>query len=85
MNKKCQVVMLPTNKKSNSGIRNTFPTPKTQIGDLAFLDPTLSDKDICWDYQHLYILSDDQIKKDDWVYDRLEKIVLQVCKSIDGG
>lgn len=67
--KKCKVVMLPTNEKAIKG-------------DILMSSEMLYDKDIYplsfitnpyWEWnkgkQHLYIISDDEIKDGDWVYE----------------
>ncbi len=67
-----KIIMLPTEKATNLGIRNFSDSIKTKVGKLAFLYPfkdqsESTDSDVNWDYQHLYIISDDEIKEGDWV------------------
>lgn len=69
MFKKCKVVMLPTEKASNmwwSGQKLYNKGPE---------QPRTP-------YQHLYIISDDVIKEDDWLYNLQTKNVRQ-CFSIE--
>lgn len=64
MKKSAQVVMLPTNEKAEIG----FLTQKgKERGHLVHFDrpmPNILDSE----NQHLYILSDEEIKEGDWVY-----------------
>ena len=59
MYKKCKVVMLPTNEKSKLFIGNV-------LGQLQTL--VIAHKDKSTNNQHLYILSDDEIKKSDFTH-----------------
>lgn len=58
--KKSQVVMLPTNEKAILGL-NSIHNHLFFANDMAEI-PTQK-------YQHLYFLSDEEIKEGDWVYD----------------
>ena len=61
MLKRCKVVMLPTKEKSDIFIGKTHSVLhyKNNIPDEEFKS-----------YQHLYIISDDEIKEGDWCYDK---------------
>jgi len=66
---KTKPIMLPSDKATEVGIRKNSATPKTQIGQLAglfnFNGQSYFD-DVDWDYQHIYLVSDDEIKEGDW-------------------
>lgn len=68
---KRNVVMLPTNQKANLksdlaiNENNLLFQPSKLEGTWFFLNK----------YQHLYILSDEEIKKGDWFYDTRDKII----------
>ena len=66
MLKRCKVVMLPTKEKSDIFIGKTHSVLhyKNNIPDEEFKS-----------YQHLYIISDDEIKEGDWFYNIHSKIV----------
>lgn len=66
--RKCQVIMLSTNEKAISSefiigkrIKTTEKTPDKLVYGFAL-------SDIIFQRQHLYILSDEKIKEDDWYY-----------------
>ncbi len=79
--KKCQVILLPTNKKAplannhgklvlaNGSKDKLFDTSKYIEGDRN-LKP-----------QHLYILSDEEIKEGDWVYNTVLKDISYIANS----
>jgi len=67
MDKKCKVVMLPTNEKAKiqrinslyiQGTDKLFPPNVPDMKELGFVNPNKN--------QHLYIISDDEIKECDW-------------------
>jgi len=68
--KKVQVVMLPTNEKANLFIDKNqllyFPDHKRSYVEW---------KDV--QYQHLYFLSNEEIKEGDWVYNSISKEIYQ--------
>ena len=69
MDKRCKLVMLPSNKKANKGDiisngRNLF------LYGERFYNPYSG----CYQLQHLYITSDDKIKEGDWFIVELFKI-----------
>lgn len=64
--KKTKVVMLPTNEKAN-----------LKLGQNGLLVNTTLGYDTHFTNQHLYFLSDDEIKKGDWCYDEHNKVVFQ--------
>ena len=66
MKKEAQVVMLPTDTKTKIGIRTNSSTPITKVGELAYLLYDGCEQDNDWDYQHLYIVDDSEIKDGDW-------------------
>jgi len=59
MEKKCQVVMLPTDKASNIFLVHHY--------NILHLLGKKRDKDLTGYPQHLYILSDEEIKESDWI------------------
>ena len=61
--------MLPTNKKSKLVLSYCNELAINWTYDLAKFDDAT--------YQHLYILSDEEIKEGDWVYDKLNNKVYQ--------
>lgn len=64
MKKKCQVVMLPTNEKADCTIVKSINYENT-----LSLYKQGEDKYNQWIGQHLYILSDDEIKSKDYYFD----------------
>lgn len=71
MKKECQVIMLPTNDITDiivptQGMGKGITHLRKYYGNA---DLNMGDK-----YQHLYIVSDDEIKEGDWCYDRLTGI-----------
>jgi len=68
MKKQVNVVMLPTEKESNLFLWDN--------GTLEFLYPI--EYKGKGNYQHLYFLSDDEIKEGDWVYHKLLKSVFKI-------
>lgn len=81
MKKRAKVHPLPTNKESRIGIRTNFDTPLTKVGEMAYL-PFEHDKDKDWEYKHLYITTDDEIKEGDWVYDAYIKQPVQLTEEL---
>jgi hypothetical protein len=73
MKKKCKVVMLATDSKSTLFIGKT----SGQLHELA-----IPDKDESTINQHLYILSDDEIKECDWISDG--RSVWHIPVTLDG-
>lgn len=71
--KRAQVVMLPT-KKNSSNIAKSINQ------DILSLYNKNDDKYNQWINQHLYILSDDEIKEGDWVYSINYNNILQLQK-----
>lgn len=76
MNKEHMVVMLPTDKASTIALcikelPPSIESVKYKVGNL--IDNVKNDKltSHYWQYQHLYFLSDDKPKTDDWCYDML--------------
>ena len=72
--KRAQVVMLPTELKSiiflNKQNKLRF------LGKLLFSDEEYSNN-------HLYIISDDKIKHNDWVYDKETNTVFEIDEELD--
>lgn len=71
--KTLQVVMLPTNEKSKLVLSYCKELAINWTHDLAKFDDAT--------YQHLYILSDEEIKKGDWVY-RDTGTIFQMTKEL---
>ena len=72
MKKKCKVVMLPTEKASR-----LYKAPWDEppfIGYFNNPQGTIKGDTIA---QHLYLISDDEIKEGDWYYDVIEKKIFQ--------
>lgn len=69
MLKKCKVVMLPTNEKAtfNFGDMIKHITNEKLIIS-GFKSKENNPFDSLWNAQHLYIISDDEFKEDEWVY-----------------
>jgi len=70
--------MLSTNGKSKEGdiikcVNGS--TPSTKLNELAICVFPQSKSHVEWEVQHLYILSDDEIKKGDWVMDNRKSCV----------
>lgn len=76
--KKCKVVMLPTNEKVNRGI--WLRSAKFGTGQYLFNNMITGPVHSNEKYQHLYILSDEEIKEGDWVIINNEHI-RQVSKT----
>jgi len=64
MKKPVQVVMLPTNEKANVGSIVTRPSDDR----MAIVNVLTKDDPQPCIHQHLYILSDEEIKEGDWCY-----------------
>lgn len=78
-----QVVMLPTEKVSPLLISKEINT-KNQLIFAKNYDFDLFDHNKNFRHinkQHLYIISDDEIKKGDWVYDNYRKAILQAIDN----
>jgi len=74
--KKCKVVMLPTDGKAILGLG------LSKQGVLVQYDHTVNiENDQYFQKQHLYILSDDEIKESDWYYDEENNIIDQLHKN----
>jgi hypothetical protein len=74
--KKCKVVMLPTNGKAILGLG------LSKQGKLIQYDlPVDIENDQYFQKQHLYILSDNEIKEGDWYYDEENNIIDQLHKN----
>lgn len=71
--KKAQLVMLPTNEKARLILGKN---KKKEI--LAMRIMTELGEDWKWKYQHLYFLSDEEIKEEDWVYDYESKQIIKI-------
>ncbi|MCK9429944.1 MAG: hypothetical protein M0R17_08060 [Candidatus Omnitrophica bacterium] len=67
--KKCKVVLLPTTEKSFLFTKSNYDLEYNQK------NPIHGIKYLGWKHQHLYILSDDKIEKDDYIYHRLDSII----------
>ena len=65
INKKCKIVMLPTEDESNLMIRLTDKGNK-HLGNFLIYDDISKPKSALNKTQHLYITSDDEIKEGDW-------------------
>jgi hypothetical protein len=72
MNKKCKVVMLATDKETEIGLYHD-----------NLYNSTFGAKTNDWNNQHLYILSDDEIKEGDWFWQGFDKKVHQCHKTTD--
>ena len=75
--KRSQVVMLPTNEKSLNSVftlRSDKPYLMSEQNS-PFKARIYDTKDLYHTYFNLYIISDDEIKEDDWYYDN---VVLQI-------
>ena len=95
MLKRTQVVMLPTNEKANtfdSYKKGDLYLKSTTLGsvlDIAKRDLDCEDiehirffNDCSVIGQHLYILSDEEIKEGDWYYTPIKRIIEQCVKKI---
>lgn len=74
--KRAQVIMLPTNQKSKSFTRN--------LVDTLYLNNEKKISTEQYIIQHLYIISDDEIKEGDWKYDFKLNIIIKHGSYIDG-
>ncbi len=72
--KRAQVVMLPT-KKNSSNIAKSINQ------DILSLYNKNDDKYNQWINQHLYIISDDEIKEGDWYYNSRLKQIFQAIRN----
>ena len=86
MKKKCKVVMLPTEKASP--INQLYSKDFLNAGGERVTLLEYSNKDLPRDKlvnditpQHLYLISDDEIKEGDWVYEAVRNIVFQITKK----
>ena len=78
--KKAKVVMLPTNEKSLNSVfslRSDKPYLMSEQNS-PFKARIYDTKDLYHTYFNLYIISDDEIKLFDWVYNNKENIVEQI-------
>ena len=75
--KKAKVVMLPTN---NDG-QGIYLSPITTINKIHYTTKRILNSYIA---QHLYIISDDEIKEGDWCYDLKNNCTLQAKSSYEG-
>lgn len=68
MKKEVQVALLPTEDKSLFAKCIKSNVYAEKIGDLVITgkDTTLHKSNDIWEYQHLYILSDEEIRENDW-------------------
>ena len=81
--KKGKVVMLPTNEKSLNSVfslRSDKPYLMSEQNS-PFKARIYDTKDLYHTYFHLYIISDDEIKLFDWVYNNKENIVEQITSK----
>ncbi len=76
MLKKCKVVVLPTNEKAKIGIG------KTPNGLLNYLKLLPNTKAIINDLQHVYIVSDEEIKEGNWYLWLNNKQISEASKNI---
>lgn len=82
MKKKCKIIMLPTEKESNL----YYSKPR----DEYFETINLSDEEMfCMDWtndhkpQHLYLISDDEIKEGDWYIDDTDTVRQSITSDKD--
>lgn len=89
--KRVQVIRLPTNNKAPI-ISKLHKRHKNDLdlGHLFYDGKNEFHKNAIWQPQHLYIISDDEIKKDDWIYDwynnkiyKATEVVLHNMKSLN--
>lgn len=73
MKKTFKVVMLPTEKASKLFISSR--------GDLLYGEIDTESEENCGSEQHLYIISDEEIKEGDWVYDTFDLDIYQVTSE----
>ena len=62
-------VLLPTEDASQLGIRKKFDTPLTKVGGLALLAGTPESTDKDWEYLHLHLTSQREIKEGEYYID----------------
>ena len=81
MYRKHPLVMLPTNQKANKGY-NLFLISNNNLRFQNILEDAeqkeWSSSFKHWRLQHLYILSDEQIKEGDWVFDPIGSRIAQI-------
>jgi len=77
--KKRKIVLLPTDKAENCLLKNSDSTRLTYHPHSSFFQEYL--KTIGSTSQHLYILSDEEIKEGDWSIDILNNIVEKTNKA----
>lgn len=77
--KKCKVVMLPTNEKVSVNSIVTRPSDNR----MAIVNVLTKDDPQTCIHQHIHILSDEEIKKDDWCYDKVLNLVFKTDKYTD--
>lgn len=91
MKKKCKVVMLPTNEKA--GLGSIYKRIKDdEIGKIDEFDtigklfinknPNVQKSNSNFEAQHLYILSDEEIKEGDFGYNIISKTIDKFTKSL---
>ena len=81
--KKAKVVMLPTNEKSLNSVfslRSDKPYLMSEQNS-PFKARIYDTKDLYHTYFNLYIISDDEIKLFDWIYNNKENIVEQITSK----
>jgi hypothetical protein len=80
--KKCKVVMLPTNEKAIPTLLFNSSRNKIELNSKKLF--TAEDFNDCnYECFELYILSDDEIKKNDWAYDIDLKRIFQAHKNLN--
>lgn len=82
MLKKCKVVMLPTKDQKAAAIW------KSKASGRLFTDTISAAKGTLYSGNHLYILSDDEIKEGDWVIDNrkgCDNFIHQISCKVKGG
>jgi hypothetical protein len=89
VSKNIEVVILPTDKKANGfdimllkKLRTYINTKEGQLAINKFPNSPLYYGNI-WETQHLYFLSDDEIKQNDFCYDKVLNLVFQTDKFTD--
>lgn len=78
--KRAKVVMLPTNEKAIFDFNQIIKHDKGKLHIAIAKSKKENPFDQRWTGQHLYIISDDEIKEGDWIYNNINKSIEQVIK-----
>lgn len=82
IHKRCKIIILPTNERSEELDQLFYDNGNLFLSHMRWTEKELTNPDRR-KYQHLYILSDDEIKENDWCINRNLDTIYQI-KAIVG-